>query len=60
MKIANFEVGNGKPFFLMSGPCVIESEEHTLYMAEKIKNITDKLGLKLIFKASFDKANKDS
>ena len=51
---------NTNTFFLIAGPCVIESEEHCLLMAEKIKNITDKLGIPLIFKASFDKANRTS
>ena len=51
---------NTNTFFLIAGPCVIESEKHCLLMAEKIKNITDKLGIPLIFKASFDKANRTS
>ena len=46
-----------KPF-LISGPCVIESKDHCLYMAEKIKEITDELSIEYIFKASFDKANR--
>ena len=46
-----------KPF-LISGPCVIESEDHCMFMAENIKNIADKLGIEYIFKASFDKANR--
>ena len=46
-----------KPF-LISGPCVIESKEHCLFMAEKIKEICDKLKIEYIFKASFDKANR--
>ncbi len=47
-------------FFIISGPCVIESEEHCLYMAKNIKDICDKLGIYYIFKASFDKANRTS
>jgi 2-dehydro-3-deoxyphosphooctonate aldolase (KDO 8-P synthase) len=47
-------------FFLIAGPCVIESREHCLAMAKAIKEITDRVGLKLIFKASFDKANRTS
>lgn len=47
-------------FFLIAGPCVIESREHTLKMAKEIKEITDKLNINLIFKASFDKANRTS
>ena len=48
---------SGKPF-LIAGPCVIESRDHCLYMAEEIKKVSDKLGLDYIFKASFDKANR--
>ncbi|CAO2825098.1 unnamed protein product [Amaranthus hypochondriacus] len=47
-------------FFLMAGPNVIESEEHTMQMANHIKAITNKLGVPLIFKSSFDKANRTS
>lgn len=47
-------------FFLIAGPCVIESEEHCLFMAEKIKKICDELNIFYIFKASFDKANRTS
>ncbi|KAF3792442.1 hypothetical protein EJ110_NYTH11534 [Nymphaea thermarum] len=48
------------PFFLLAGPNVIESEEHVLTMARRIKDITSKVGLKLVFKSSFDKANRTS
>jgi 2-dehydro-3-deoxyphosphooctonate aldolase (KDO 8-P synthase) len=48
------------PFFLIAGPCVIESAELCLTVAEHVKRITDKLGLTYIFKASFDKANRSS
>ncbi|KAM0940735.1 putative 3-deoxy-8-phosphooctulonate synthase [Dioscorea sansibarensis] len=48
------------PFFLLAGPNVIESEEHVLTMAKHIKSITSKLGLSLVFKSSFDKANRTS
>jgi 2-dehydro-3-deoxyphosphooctonate aldolase (KDO 8-P synthase) len=51
---------NSNDFFLISGPCVIENEEHCLYMAEQIKLICDKLNIPLVFKASFDKANRTS
>ncbi len=47
-------------FFLIAGPCVIESEDNILSVAEKLKGITDKLGLDYYFKASFDKANRTS
>ncbi|XP_073134892.1 2-dehydro-3-deoxyphosphooctonate aldolase [Henckelia pumila] len=49
-----------EPFFLLAGPNVIESEDHILYMAKQIKAITSKLGLPLVFKSSFDKANRTS
>jgi 2-dehydro-3-deoxyphosphooctonate aldolase (KDO 8-P synthase) len=49
-----------QPFFLLAGPNVIESEEHVLKMAKHIKGITTKLGLPLVFKSSFDKANRTS
>lgn len=44
----------------MAGPNVVESEEHCLKLARQIKSVTDALGLKLVFKASFDKANRTS
>lgn len=50
--------GKSKPFVLISGPCVIESESHCLFMAEKIKNICCDLNIPYIFKSSFDKANR--
>ncbi|KAI3780752.1 hypothetical protein L2E82_10741 [Cichorium intybus] len=48
------------PFFVLAGPNVIESEQHILHMAKQIKSITSKLGLPLVFKSSFDKANRTS
>ena len=60
MKLCGFEVGQDKPFFLISGPCVVESEKMTLSIAENLKEITDKLSIPYIFKASFDKANRSS
>lgn len=60
MKLCGFEVGQDKPFFLISGPCVVESEKMTLSIAENLKQITDKLSIPYIFKASFDKANRSS
>jgi 2-dehydro-3-deoxyphosphooctonate aldolase (KDO 8-P synthase) len=50
----------GETFFLMAGPCVIESDEHVLKMARAIKEIAGRAGVPLIFKASFDKANRTS
>ncbi|XP_063948543.1 2-dehydro-3-deoxyphosphooctonate aldolase 1 isoform X1 [Daucus carota subsp. sativus] len=51
---------SAEPFFVLAGPNVIESEEHVLRMASHIKTITSKLGLPLVFKSSFDKANRTS
>ena len=53
-------IGSGAPLFLIAGPCVIESEEHALKMAESISAIARKLQVPYIFKASYDKANRTS
>jgi 2-dehydro-3-deoxyphosphooctonate aldolase (KDO 8-P synthase) len=60
MKLASFEVGPADPFFLIAGPCVIESEGLVLDVAGRLKEMTGRLGIPLIFKASFDKANRSS
>ena len=60
MKLINFKVGINQPLFLIAGPCVIESEDMTLRIAEELKNICIKLGVPFIFKSSFDKANRSS
>jgi 2-dehydro-3-deoxyphosphooctonate aldolase (KDO 8-P synthase) len=60
MQINGHNVGLDQPFFLIAGPCVIESEELQLRTAERLKAITDKLGVFFIFKSSFDKANRSS
>lgn len=60
MKLCDFEVGENKPFFLLSGPCVVESEKLTLEIAATLKELTEELGIPYIFKASFDKANRSS
>lgn len=60
IQVGNVRIGPGAPLALIAGPCVIESHEHTLRMAEGIKEITDRLGIPLIFKASYDKANRSS
>ncbi|PJJ96009.1 3-deoxy-8-phosphooctulonate synthase [Lysobacteraceae bacterium NML03-0222] len=60
MKLCGFEVGLDKPFFLIAGPCVVESLQLQLDTAGKLKEITDKLGIPFIFKSSFDKANRTS
>ena len=56
----DINIGNDKPFFLIAGPCQIESQEHALHMATAIKHITDYLDIPLIYKSSFDKANRTS
>ena len=60
MKLLNFNVGIDQPLFLIAGPCVIESEDMTLRVAEELKNVCIKLGVPFIFKSSFDKANRSS
>ena len=60
MKLHGFDVGADQPFFLIAGPCVIESEALVLDTAAKLKEITQRLGIPLIFKSSFDKANRSS
>jgi 2-dehydro-3-deoxyphosphooctonate aldolase (KDO 8-P synthase) len=60
MKLASFEVGPERPFFLIAGPCVIESEGLVLDVAGRLKETTARLGIPFIFKASFDKANRSS
>lgn len=60
MKLCHFEAGLDQPFFLIAGPCVIESEQLVLSLAETLKKMTDQLGIPFIFKASFDKANRTS
>ncbi|MGL5543656.1 MAG: 3-deoxy-8-phosphooctulonate synthase, partial [Cetobacterium sp.] len=61
VKIADkFEIGGNNRFTLIAGPCVIESEELVMEVAEKVKDICDRLGINYIFKASFDKANRSS
>ena len=60
MKLCGFEIGLDRPFFLIAGPCVIESEALCLEIASRMKEICGKLGIPYIFKASFDKANRTS
>ena len=60
MKLCGYEVGEQQPFFLISGPCVVESEKLTMEIAESLKEMTDRLGIPYIFKASYDKANRSS
>ncbi|MGD9843565.1 MAG: 3-deoxy-8-phosphooctulonate synthase [Steroidobacteraceae bacterium] len=60
MKLINFEVGPDQPLFLLAGPCVIESEQLILDTAGALKELTQRLSVPFIFKASFDKANRSS
>jgi 2-dehydro-3-deoxyphosphooctonate aldolase (KDO 8-P synthase) len=60
VKLINFNVGIDQPLFLIAGPCVIESEDMTLRVAEELKNVCIKLDVPFIFKSSFDKANRSS
>ena len=56
----HMQIGNQEPFFLIAGPCQIESESHALKMARAIKRIADYTGIQLFYKSSFDKANRTS
>jgi 2-dehydro-3-deoxyphosphooctonate aldolase (KDO 8-P synthase) len=60
MKLCGFEVGLDRPFFLIAGPCVIESEQLAMDTAEALKEITARLDIPFIYKSSFDKANRSS
>ncbi|MFN6961226.1 MAG: 3-deoxy-8-phosphooctulonate synthase [Rhodocyclaceae bacterium] len=60
MKLGHFEVGLDRPFFLIAGPCTAESAQLCLDVAGQMKEITGKLGIPYVFKASYDKANRSS
>ena len=60
MRICGFDVGLDKPFFLIAGPCVVESEQLQMDTAGALKDITASLGIPFIFKSSYDKANRSS
>ena len=60
MKLCGFDAGIERPFFLIAGPCVIESEELALETAAQLKELTSRLGIPFIYKSSFDKANRSS
>ncbi len=60
MKLCGFEVGPDKPFFLIAGTCVVESESSAIETAGTLKEITAELGIPFIYKSSFDKANRSS
>ena len=60
MRLCGYEVGLDRPFFLIAGPCVIESEALVLETAGTLRDIASGLGIPFIFKSSFDKANRSS
>ena len=60
VKCANFEIANNNPFTLIAGPCQLESEKHALDVSQELKKITSELKINLIYKTSFDKANRTS
>ncbi len=60
MKLCGFDIGLDRPFFLIAGPCVVESEQLQLDVAGHLKEITTALGIPFIFKSSYDKANRSS
>ena len=60
MKLCGFDIGLDKRFFLIAGPCVVESEQLQMDVAGQLKEITASLGINFIFKSSFDKANRSS
>ena len=60
MKLCGFDIGLDKPFFLIAGPCVIESRQMAFDTAGQLKEITTALGIPFIYKSSFDKANRSS
>ncbi|MDE0298071.1 MAG: 3-deoxy-8-phosphooctulonate synthase [Candidatus Poribacteria bacterium] len=60
VQVRDIKIGGGLPLVLIAGPCVIEGRDHALHMAEAIKKISDKTGVRCIFKSSYDKANRSS
>ena len=60
VKCSNFEIANNKPFTLIAGPCQLESSDHAIKISSELKKITKDLGINLIYKTSFDKANRTS
>lgn len=60
VKVGSVEIGNDLPFVLIAGPCVLESRQHALEMSQALVELTNKLGIGLIYKTSFDKANRTS
>ena len=60
VKCGKLNISNSSPFTLIAGPCQLENEKHALEVANELKKITEKLGIGLIYKTSFDKANRTS
>ena len=60
VEIAGRRCGGGGPLLWIAGPCVIESRDHTLGVARELAALAHRLGLPMVFKASFDKANRSS
>ncbi len=60
ISINSIAISNSNPFVLIAGPCVLESRDHAMMIAEKLKNLCDALNIPLIYKTSFDKANRTS
>ncbi len=60
MQLCEFEVGSDKPFFLIAGPCVVESEQMAMDVAAYLQELTTELGIGFIYKSSYDKANRSS
>ena len=60
IKCGKLSISNSNPFTLIAGPCQLENEKHALDVAIELKKITEKLGIGLIYKTSFDKANRTS
>lgn len=60
MNLSNFNISNEDPMFLIAGPCQLESVEHSMMIASKLKTICEKLEIGFVFKGSFDKANRTS
>lgn len=60
VRVRDIKIGGGLPLVLFAGPCVIESRDHALQMAEAIKKISEQIGVSFVFKSSYDKANRSS
>ena len=55
-----YEIGNDKPLTILAGPCAMESRDHALMTAERLKTISENVGLNIVYKSSYDKANRTS